>query len=118
MAKRRITWLGDEDDRDAELTELTGAVSHRELENKLFHFTADTARRLVPDDLNLIEHLFHRVSAVGVTRGRQSLFLSVAQKYAERLELFEQQAEIDAEPRRFLEELYLFMRDRFDQEHL
>ena len=96
----------------------TGVSSYRELENKFFHFTAESESRLVPDDLNLVEHLFHRASAIGDDRSRKHLFLSVAKKYVERLKFYEQQVGVEQEPRRFLEELYLFMRDRFDAESL
>ncbi len=108
----------DEETRDSKLTQVTRASSYRGLENKFFHFTAETESRLVPDDLNLVEHLFHRASAVGGDHRRKNLFLSVAQKYVERLKLYEQQVEVEQNPRRFLEELYLFMRDRFDEESL
>ncbi len=108
----------DEDDRESELTQVSDATSYRGLGDKAFHFTTEAEGRLVPDDLNLIEHLFHRASTVGDSRSRKHIFLSVATKYVDRLGLQAQQGEIEERPRRFLEELYLFMRDRFDEEQL
>ncbi len=108
----------DEDDRETQLARVTDAPSYRALEDKTFHFTAEAEGRLVADDLNLIEHLFHRAAAIADPRSRERLFLSVAAKYTERLGMHGRRSEIEATPRRFLEELYLFLRDRFDEEQL
>ncbi len=94
------------------------AASHRDLADKLFHISAASLARLVADDLNLIEHLFHRASVIDDQDSREELFRSVAVKYVNRLGCAEQRALIADKPRQFLEELYLALRDRLEQEHL
>ena len=91
------------------------APSYRELQDRRFVIGAGAATRLFAEDLNLLEHLFGRARLVP-TRERKELLLKVALKYVERLEAQEQQQQIEAEPERFLRELHLYLRDRFEPE--
>ncbi|MBI4603037.1 MAG: RDD family protein [Planctomycetes bacterium] len=92
----------------------TIAPSYRELAEKRFYFSAEAERRLYKDDLNLLEHLFARLGRFGSPEQKQGLLSSVALRYVERLGAAEQRAQAEADPRRFLEELYLFLRDKFE----
>lgn len=90
------------------------APNYRALEDRHFPFTAQTAKRLHEDDLNLIEYLDERVHNMPPGRQRR-LLTEIATKYAERLELEGDRERIAADPRRFLQELGLFLRDRFEE---
>lgn len=108
----------NESQEDADLVSVSEATSHRGLTDKHFYFSATAGTNLVTDDLNLIEHVFYRTQKISTNDGQLQVFGSVAEKYIERLALHEQAAEIKEDPRRFLEELYLFARDRLDAEQL
>jgi uncharacterized RDD family membrane protein YckC len=69
--------------------------------------------KLQPDDLNLIEYLDERVR--NNTQGQQKRILAeVARRYANRLELDEHVAQAEREPVRFLQELLVRCRERFE----
>jgi len=89
------------------------APSYRALQDRRFVIAAGAQDSLFPDDLNLLEHLFMRTRLVP-GRDRRELERQVALKYAARLGAEDQLAQIEDAPRRFLEELYLFLRDRFE----
>jgi uncharacterized RDD family membrane protein YckC len=90
------------------------AASYRELVDKSFLLPAEATRKLYPDDLNLLDHLFSRLRTLTEENAREALCRSVARKYIDRLALAEQAASVEGNPKRFLEELYLFLRDRFE----
>jgi uncharacterized RDD family membrane protein YckC len=91
------------------------AASYRELAERRFYFSSEVAAKLFPEDLNLIEHLGGRLARVSARR-REGVLQDVARRYVERLGLRDDAERIAAEPRRFLEELELFLRERFDGE--
>ena len=72
------------------------------------------ARGLYPDDLNLIEYLEDRLTRQS-SRQRKRLLREVALRYADRLQLDDHSHRIAADPKRFLQELALFLRDKFDE---
>jgi uncharacterized RDD family membrane protein YckC len=92
------------------------ARSYRELEDRRFFFSGEAQAGLFPDDLNLLEHLFARAPQLPDRAQQEDLFRSVAARYAERLALEAERPRVEAEPRRFLEELYLLLVDRYESE--
>ena len=108
------TLVIDESGDGLAVPEVRLARSYRELADRRFHLGAETARSLFPEDLNLLEHLFTRLEHIERREERERMSRAVAQKYASRLKLEEQRHQVEEEPRRFLEELYLFTRDRFE----
>lgn len=90
------------------------APSYGQLAERQYHFTGEMARGLYPDDLNLIEYLEDRLTRQS-RRQRQRLLREVALRYADRLQLDDHSRRIAADPKRFLQELALFLRDRFDE---
>lgn len=86
-------------------------------DERQFSFPSEVAERLAPDDINLLEYFFSR-------RRRRTSRLPVEQdgaqriagKYVERLGLEEQVFAIESDPDRFLRELYVFLRERFDRD--
>lgn len=89
------------------------APSWRELQDKQFAGLVATHAALTVEDLNLIEYLGDRLRAVPTQQGRRQLLAEVARSYVTRLELTAEAAAIEADPGRFLQELGLFLRDRF-----
>jgi uncharacterized RDD family membrane protein YckC len=90
------------------------AASYRELGDKRFHFSATMAERLYPDDLNLLEHMEQRL-APSTAADRKKAERSVALKYVERLGIAEVEL-VEEDPARFLGEMKLFLRERFEGE--
>ena len=90
------------------------AVTYRHLAERSFVLPTDATRKLYPDDLNLLDHLFSRLRALEGESDRRGLCISVARKYVERLSLAEQADAVEESPQRFLEELFLYLRDRFE----
>lgn len=88
------------------------AASYRALPERAFPLTPEQARRLVPDDLDLIEYLLARLARTPPER-RPTFLRVVARRYAARLELPPEDLErIQRDPRRFLLELGLLLRAR------
>ncbi len=87
--------------------------SYQNLVDRKFYFSAEMATKLYADDLNLIEHLEVRSQAASPAQGRR-IREEVAKKYAERLGLQAEKAFVTEDPQRFLDELYLFLKDRFE----
>ncbi len=98
---------------EPEIREKPLAASYRELADRKFYFSSEAAARLYPDDLNLIEHLQVRLASALPTQRKRTLE-EVARKYIERLSLQEEEARILDDPSRFLQEMVLFLRDRFE----
>jgi uncharacterized RDD family membrane protein YckC len=89
------------------------APSYAELGEKLVYLGGDLAQRLYPDDLNLIEYLFARLAETPPSR-RPRLLRAVAERYVTRLGLEAEREKIQEDPRRFLHELGLFVKGRFE----
>lgn len=87
--------------------------SYRELEDRQFYFSSEQAGKLYPDDLNLLEHLGGRLASMRKNRSRKALE-DVARRYVIRLGLEEDEERVLQDPARFLQELGLFLRDRFE----
>lgn len=104
---RRAERLGEDDDG------WRLAPSYSALENRQFYFSAEQGERLFPDDLNLLEHLAARLRRVPSYRQRRVL-REVADRYIARLGLDAEADSIRATPRRFLQELTLFLEERFE----
>jgi uncharacterized RDD family membrane protein YckC len=92
------------------------APSWAELTDRRFYFTGEQAEKLYPDDLNLLEHLEDRLRGLGSMRRRQQVLGEVARRYVERLDIRADEERVLEDPRRFLQELGLFLRDRFEGE--
>ena len=91
------------------------APSWREIPDRRFGFTRHHAERLRSDDLNLVEYLDERLRGMPPGRRRAAL-AALAAKYVARLE-DDSLAEAAADdPERFMQELGLFLRDRFDDQ--
>ncbi|MHC4953316.1 MAG: RDD family protein [Planctomycetota bacterium] len=80
-----------------------------------FHIGADVAAKLFLDDLNLLEHLFARLPQVP-TRQREKLVNEVAEKYIDRLGAEDLREQVRQDPKRFLFELYLLLRERHERD--
>ena len=91
------------------------ASSNPELEDRQYYFSPETADRVFPDDLNLLEHLETRLKTVRRSQ-RKAVLEDVARRYVARLQMEEDEERIAADPRRFLGELILYLRQRFDQQ--
>ena len=89
------------------------APSYRELAERRFYFSAETAGKLYRDDLNLIEHLHERLRHAGPGRRRRAAE-DVARRYIDRLGLEPDEERILEEPERFLLEMGLFLRERHE----
>ena len=90
------------------------APSHRELVERQYHFTGEMAGKLYPDDLNLLEYLEEGLVRQS-PRQRRRTMRQVALRYMGRMCLEDDEQRIVADPKRFLQELALFLRERFDQ---
>lgn len=77
-----------------------------------FHFPAGMREKVSPEDIDLLEHFFHRLPTVEPPARRLQFIRVLARRYSGRLEL--DAAKVDEDPRRFLEELYFFVKDRFE----
>jgi uncharacterized RDD family membrane protein YckC len=95
------------------LTRWRLAASYEELTDRRFYFSAEVARSLYPDDLNLLEHLAEEVRDAPF-RTQQRVLRSVAQRYVDRLALQNQAEEALDHPSRFLRELTLFLEDHLE----
>ncbi len=87
--------------------------SYRDLVDRRFYFTQEMAARLYADDLNLLEHLEARVESAAPAQQKR-VREEVAKKYVGRLGLEAEEAVVAEDPGRFLEELYLFLKDKFE----
>ena len=95
---------------------LTGlARSYADLSDRQFYFSSELAAKLYPDDLNLLEHLEERLRH-SMPRQRDRTLAEVARKYIGRLGLQADEERIERDPRRFLQEMALFLKDRFEGE--
>lgn len=91
------------------------ASSSRDLDGRRFHFSSTVAKKLYRDDLNLVEHVEERLRLLGSER-RRRVTEEVARRYIDRLGLHEESEAILAEPRRFLQEMALFLRERYERQ--
>lgn len=91
------------------------ASSNPELEDRQYYFSPETADRVFPDDLNLLEHLEARLKTARRSQ-RKAVLEDVARRYVARLQMEEDEERIAEDPRRFLGELILYLRQRFDQQ--
>jgi uncharacterized RDD family membrane protein YckC len=87
--------------------------SYAALARKEFVFTADQHALLTVDDMNLLEYFFTEAARHAVERHRLAAARKIADRYRHRLGLDGAGEKIDAQPLRFLEELYLFLCDRY-----
>ena len=92
----------------------TLAPSWRELPERRFASLTAAHDRLSVEDLNLIEYLGDRLRALPTRKARQQAMAQIAQRYLERLRLDADRDAVDNDPERFLQELGLFLRDRFE----
>lgn len=92
------------------------APTWRELAERRFDLPAEAAQRLRPADLDLVEYVLRRVQT-GALRRRMALLGPIATRYARRLGLPpELAARAEQDPRRFLGELGLQLRDRLGRQ--
>ena len=98
------------------LTATPLAPTYRELLENRFVLPAGCEQKLFQDDLNLLEHLFGRVERLPSLAKRRQLLEGVARKYVDRLGMADQTGHVEADPRRFLEELFLYLKSRFEAE--
>jgi uncharacterized RDD family membrane protein YckC len=101
------------DNRGAWLTRL--APSWQEIPDRRFAFSSRHADALHPDDLNLLEYLESRILRMPV-RVRRKALREIADRYVDRLDLAPQRERVLEDPARFLQELGLFLRSRFDEQ--
>lgn len=87
--------------------------SRADLGELRFYFSAEIAERLHRDDLNLLEFLETRLRSAPRAR-RLRLMREVAVRYLVRLGLEAERERILADPQRFLQELGLFLQERFE----
>ncbi|MBI2566799.1 MAG: RDD family protein [Candidatus Schekmanbacteria bacterium] len=99
--------------RKTAAAEALGAPSYGALGMRRFYFSAETAAKLYPDDLNLLEHVHERLGHAPESQ-THAVLGEVAERYIERLALLADADRIRAAPDRFLLELELFLRDRFE----
>ncbi len=78
----------------------------------LFFFASVVGDKVVPDDLNLLEHFFQRLPSVGTYSQQKKLIADLAERYRSRLEM--DADKVQERPREFLEELYRHLQDRYD----
>ena len=88
------------------------APTYREIRDRQFLFTAQHAAVLFADDLNLLEYLEERLMSVPTTQ-RRPFFVELSARYVARLSLEAEQERVARDPERFLQELGLFLRERF-----
>jgi len=81
-----------------------------------FFFPAHIVDHLFEDDLNLVEHLLARLPTVHPASKRDALLKGVAERYRDRLQLQDQAERIGADPQRFVFELYLLLKSRYEKE--
>jgi uncharacterized RDD family membrane protein YckC len=77
-----------------------------------FFFGAAVQDKLFPDDLNLLDHFFERLSTIPGRGEREAFITSLAIRYRTRLGM--DTREVRDDPERFLSELHEHLRDRFD----
>jgi uncharacterized RDD family membrane protein YckC len=88
------------------------AESWRALTERRFELPPEVSRRLVKDDLDLVEHVLRRVQSEPDLRRRDELLRPVVARYLRRLDLGPMRQPALANPRRFLGEVGLMLRDR------
>ncbi len=88
-------------------------ASWREVQDRRFAFTAAHAQNLHPDDLNLIEYLDQRLGRMPAKARRKALG-EIAARYVERLGMHDQREAVAGDAERFLQELGLFLRARYE----
>ena len=103
------------DEEGAQEFDFDPKKSATSLDRRDFHIGADAAAQLYLDDLNLLEHVFARLD-VSMPRQRKKLLRELAGKYSGRMGLDDQAKEIRANPERFLFEVYLLLKERFERE--
>ena len=79
-------------------------------EQKKFYFSAEVRDKIFPDDIDLLEHFFQRLPKVNPLDQQEKLIEELARRYRDRLGMRPEETEGD--PRRFLQELYFFVKDR------
>jgi uncharacterized RDD family membrane protein YckC len=89
--------------------------SYAALEQKEFRFSAELYGRVTVEDLNLLEYFFGESRSVRDVRKRTRLARQIAERYQKRLLLADQAERIEEHPVRFLQEFYLFLRDRYER---
>lgn len=90
------------------------APSWGELPERRFAALTAAHDRLSVEDLNLLEYLGDRLQALPTKAARHKAMAEIAQRYVERLQLDADRDAVDNDPERFLQELGLFLRDRFE----
>ena len=90
------------------------AEDHDEVPDRQFLFSAQVAEKLFPEDYNLLEYMGEQLQSTD-RKGRRAHMAVIARKYVERLQLENDRARIEADPERFLQELALFLKKRFEQ---
>ena len=90
------------------------APDYASLDERRFPLPPAALNELVEDDLNLIEYVGERVHGTGGPR-RRDVLARVAQRYIERLGLGASQDSILDDPERFLCEVGLQLRSRFER---
>lgn len=92
------------------------APSWRELTERRFDLPAEVAERLRPADLDLVEYVLRRMQT-GSMRRRMTLLRPIVSRYVRRLGLAPELAgRAEQDPRRFLGELGLQLRDRMGRQ--
>jgi len=89
--------------------------SYAALSDKRFLLSGDLYSKLSEQDYNLLEFFFSESRKVTSPRKRNALARAIAGKYLRRLNLEAQAQAIAESPFRFLQELYLFLRDRYSR---
>lgn len=90
------------------------APSYRELEERRFVLPSTAVDKLYPEDLSLIDYLDGNLRRLRSQGERRRLLSGISEKYIERLGIAHMRDDILADPQRFLGELGLFLRDRFE----
>ena len=88
------------------------APSWRELAERRFELPPEAARRLVGDDLDLVEYVLRRAQLHQDAVRREAMLRAISNRYLRRLGLEALRPAVMADPRRFLGELGLMLRDR------
>jgi hypothetical protein len=88
------------------------AESWRALEERRFDLPPAAARRLVAADLDLIEYVLRRAPRRQAPSRREALLRPIVRRYVARLGVPELEEAALADPRRFLGELGLMLKDR------
>lgn len=89
------------------------AATRDEVGEREFYFSGEHIEKLYPDDLNLLEHMAERLHRAP-RRQKDRAIAEVASRYVERLGMQEEAEHIATNPLRFLRELSVVLRERFE----